>query len=758
MSEGFKAHYADLTADQFEAARDIVKSLLHAGRRQNEVDVEGRRMALDDLADQIADATAELPDKVRPDKFITPGHVEGAMRAAKDLLEHGVGGLRMLENLLVQLDGGKPGPLHKAIFAPMKAAAERKRGFMELKNRIMSEALEAMPKDYADTLKNQVELKGLIDPKTGKNAVFTRDNLLALAMNIGNQGEDSNLSKLAAGYGWDEGAVIPALDQVLSKTDFDFLQKMGDLYETYRDPLDQMHREMTGVGLRFVEPTPFQTRHGDYRGWYFPVIYDRLENQDVFMKEDPDSPFGGSQYFRASTRSGSTISRTGYKGKLAFDLRNVPTRIDQTLHDIAFRQPVSDAYKVLNNKRIRQAIIDKAGQHAHDYMNEWLRAVARSANVDDKAVQGLNRVMRYIRVGLGTTFIPFNWTTAALHGPTAILHGMGEVGLKYWGGAAKDLFGSLFSSNAAQKFVHENSYEVRQYADHLEQTTAENMRRLLGQDTMLAKAKSKAEVMGHYVLDKFLHGSAQVVFLARYRQAMDEGMAHAEAVAEADRAVRFAHGGKDVMDRAPLFRANSEFVRGMIQFGGFFNTQFNRSVDVVNTAQRGARAYQRGDKIGARRDFADVMAKSVTYWFLTSALDAAVRGQLQGQKPQGQSWASYYLEMFTYGRLDSVPGLGPAAQFLFGGNQSVSGSPATQAMAEVKGTGKDILHLAEGVPVSKRWLEHGIETVGTFTHLPGGLAIGRAAQSVLDDLDGDADPQGFGDFVKGLLMGPPKGR
>lgn len=758
MEPRFNQHYQDLTSDQFGAARDAVTSLLKAGREQQSVNVLGRRMELNDIADQVQDASAELPNKAKPDKYLTTGHAQAALNNVRSFLDGGVAALRMAEHVFVQLDGGKAGPLTKLVFDPMKAAAERKREMLRLKNDIMSEALDGMPKGYADSLKNQVELRGLIDPKTGKNMTLTRDNLLALAMNIGNQGEDSNLAKLADGFGWDREAVIPALEQVLSKSDFDFLQKMGDLYETYREPLDEMSRDMTGVGLKFVEATPFSTLHGDYRGWYFPVILDRLENQDVFMKEDDDTPFGGNQYFRATTRSGSTIARNSYKGPLAFDLRNVATKVDQTIHDIAFRRAVTDGWKIINNKRVRQTIIDKMGQDHFDQLNGWLRSIARSANTDDKALQGLNRVMRYIRVGLGSTFIPFNWTVAALHGPTAVLHGMGEAGAKHWFGAAKDLLGSLYSSRTTQKFVHDNSSEVRQYVDHLNLNAQHNMRRLLGQDTMLAEARSKAEVMGEYVLNKFLHASSQVVFLARYRQAVDEGMEQADAVAEGNRAVRFAHGGKDVMDKAGLFQIGGEFVRGILQFGSFLNVMFNRSVDTVNTGQRGVRAYQRGDKIGAKRDFADFAAKAFTYWFLTSALDAGVRGQLQGQKSQDQSWASYYLEMFTYGRLDMIPGLGAGAQFLFGGGHSITGSPASQALEEVKGTGKDVLHLAEGVPVSKRWLEHGIETVGTFAHLPGGLAVGRAAQSVLDDLDGDSDPQGLTDFIKGLLMGPPKGQ
>jgi hypothetical protein len=756
--QAFRQHYQTLTSDQFQAARDAVNSLLYVGRRQNWADVDGRRVALNELADQIADSTAMLPNVVRPTAYITPGAVEGGMRAAKDLLANGLGGLRMVEHLLVQLDGGKPGPLHAALFAPMKRAAEVKRGFIELKNSLLKEALDAMPADYKATLKNLVEVPGLTDPKTGKNIVLTRDNLLALAMNIGNAGEDSNLEKLAAGFGWEPEAIIPALNEVMTKTDFDFVQRVGDLYERFRDPLDQMSREMTGVGLKFVEPTPFSTQFGDYRGWYFPIIYDRFENPDVFMKEDPSSPFGGSQYFRATTRSGSTIARTGYKGRLEFDLRNVATRIDQTLHDIAFRRAVSDAYKVLTHKRIRQTIIDKAGQHSYDYLNDWLRSVARSSNVDDKAVQGLNRVMRYFRSGLGSTYIAFNPITALLHGPTAFLHGMGEVGIKYWTGAARDLMGSLFSSGESQKFVQDNSYEVRTYTQHLGEQSAQNMRRLLAQDTLLAKARSKGEVLGDYALSKMLNMSAHVVFLARYRQAMDEGMTSAEAAAEGDRAVRFAHGGKDTMDQAALFRANNEFVRSMVQFGSFFNTMFNRSVDIVNTGARGVRSYRAGDVKDARRDFADVMGKAFTYWFLTSALGAGVRGYIQGQKPQDESWPAYYAEMFGLDMTSMVPELEQTASLMFGVHRStVSGTPVTQAFEELGGAIRNMYHLAEGIPMSKRWLQNDIEAVGTFTHLPGGLVIGRAAQSVLDDLDGDVDPQGFTGFVRGLLFGPPKG-
>jgi hypothetical protein len=152
------------------------------------------------------------------------------------------------------------------------------------------------------------------------------------------------------------------------------------------------------------------------------------------------------------------------------------------------------------------------------------------------------------------------------------------------------------------------------------------------------------------------------------------------------------------------------------------------------------------------------MGKAFTYWFLTSALGAGVRGYIQGQKPQDESWPAYYAEMFGLDMTSMVPELEQTASLLFGVERStVSGTPVTQAVQEMGSVVRNMDHLAEGIPMSKRWLQNDIEAVGTFTHLPGGLVIGRAAQSVLDDLDGDVDPQGFSGFVRGLLFGPPKG-
>jgi hypothetical protein len=238
---------------------------------------------------------------------------------------------------------------------------------------------------------------------------------------------------------------------------------------------------------------------------------------------------------------------------------------------------------------------------------------------------------------------------------------------------------------------------------------------------------------------------------------MRDGVDHDEAAMEADRAVRMSHGSAAMLDKAALYRSN-EVIKSVGTFGQFYNHMYNRARDISYTAQRGLRARSRGDNAGARRDFADVLSKSFLYLFLPSMLATVVRGALEGQKDQNQSWLDYAAESLLGETTAMIPGLNAIASLVMGHGSQLNFTPFSGEVTTAFQAFEDARHGIEGAPVSDRWLEHALQTAGYLTGLPGGGTLGKAAQYLWDIEDGEIDPQSLQDFMAGVLRGPAKGQ
>ena len=105
-----------------------------------------------------------------------------------------------------------------------------------------------------------------------------------------NWGNAEKCSDFAMGYGrlisatyydWAEAAEFAQkIDSLLarnaSKTDWDFVQSIFDIYESYKP----RHRKAASRNIgeahgKWTVPEPIATPHGEYRGGHFPIIYDK---------------------------------------------------------------------------------------------------------------------------------------------------------------------------------------------------------------------------------------------------------------------------------------------------------------------------------------------------------------------------------------------------------------------------------------------------------------------------------------------------
>jgi len=162
--------------------------------------------------------------------------------------------------------------------------------------------------------------------------------------------------------------------------DWKFVRGTWDLFEKFRDPVDQLQRRTSGVGIEYVPGRSVDTPRGAIEGKYFPLVYDATKS--IVAERNLERSQGAlfeSQYHRVMTRNGSVIARvSGVKLPIDLSFDIIPWKITQTIHDLAFREAIMQSDRILSDKRVMSAIDDTFGPETSGAMRPWLQHVATS--------------------------------------------------------------------------------------------------------------------------------------------------------------------------------------------------------------------------------------------------------------------------------------------------------------------------------------------------------------------------------------------
>ena len=578
---GFRKKFDDLTVDEFNAVNDSVKSLLKNGRDEKKITKAGVEADLAEVKGQMIEQLQQFQERTYDAKG---GRWMGPIpsKIAKVLRTYGVAHIQM-ENLFNRWDHDNPqGVFQQYIMRDLVDASNNE---------------SVMEKRYAERLRaldDKADLKRLVDnpifkvPNSDSLISMNRGNLRTILLNVGN---DSNLDKLARGYKLTKEQVLGWVHQHATKEDWDWAQKMGDVFADIKAEADLMYRNLSGVAPESLALKPITTLHGEYPGWYYPVIYHpefegpskKLMGKDALEQEG---------FVRATTASGYTKSRTGYAAPMALDLDMLPARMKQMIHDVAMRPSVINASKIFYDKDIRATIFKHFGGEWRDMLVPYLVDVANSANYMPKEQRQFTAASEFIRQNMISTLVGLNPGTVLKHGPTALIQSMHEVGtvefFKHFSTSApQELLRwtkSLFSINDRTgegnwQFAIKNSEELqRRHQNYIE---------TLGGATDLLQPTS-----GYASLRKTIQSfsakpvaisdlvSAVPTWLARYNSELSMGAEHGDAVYMADRAVRRAHGSVAITNRSAVMRGGA-LSQWLASVYGFFNHIMNRQYEML---------------------------------------------------------------------------------------------------------------------------------------------------------------------------------
>lgn len=733
----YRKDFADLTVDEFRGTKMSIDSLVANGRSEKKITKAGADADLAEIKGQMINQLREFQERTYDAKG---GRWMGPIppKVAKVLRTYGTSHIQM-ENLFNRWDHDNPqGVFQQYIMRDLVDAANNE---------------SAMEKRYAAKLReidDKADLKKLVDnplfkvPGTEQLMQLNRGNLRAILLNAGNP---SNFDKMARGYKLDPQALRAWLDRHATKEDWDWAQKMGDIFKELKAEADIMYRNLSGVAPESIRVSPIQTVHGEYPGWYYPLIA-HPEFEGAVKKMMGKDALEQDGFVRATTANGYTKSRTGVAYPLALDLDTLPARMKQMIHDVAMRPSVINASKIFYDKDIRSAIFSHFGAEWRDMLVPYLVDVANSANYLPKNQRLMMNASEFLRQNIISTLVGLNPGTVLKHGPTALVQSLNEVGAVDFLKALKGLTSIndrtgesnwTFAINTSEELQrrHQNYVETLGGATDLNQPTSG-----FGSFRAAVQRFGATPVAISDLL------SAVPTWLAQYEKSMDAGDTHGDAVYMADRAVRRAHGSVAITNRSQVMRGGA-LGQWFASVYGFFNHIMNRQYEML---------WKAGEMIGEAKEgnYREAMARAPE---LTSMLFAYVLAPALIEEmvtplvsSDGESWGKKAAKGVAFTLGASWVGVRDIANALLNGRDPTVGLISTAAKT-ITDFGRD---LGKRGPFSKehagKVARDGATLLGALTGVVPAQA-GRVAQFGTEVAEGTEHPRGPWGWLTGLRYG-----
>lgn len=749
----------DLTVGELRALRDDIESLWYLARRERQVEVDGKLIDRQQIAQELTGRLDELgvPDEVPGEgKAVTEG--EKRVRYLMGLRA----ALRRVESWVDRMDGGNiTGGFRRFVFQPISEAAERYRA-----------DAGAYLKRYRDLLKAiEPTLKPgrIAAPELGYTFGFSKGDagkaeLLHAILHTGNE---SNKRKLLLGRGWASETEVGGLDTSrwdgfvrrmiaegkLTKADFDFAQGVWDLLEETKPKAQKTHREVFGRYFDEVTADAFTNEFGAYRGGYVPAIYDTFEVQDAAVNAELDAINQGNAFMFPATNRGFTKGRVEYNKPLALDLRLLPQHLDKVLLFAHLEPHVRDVMRTLRAKGFASTLNRYDPVAYTDLLLPWLnRAAKQTVETPATGWAGKlgDRFFRTMRSRSGMAAMFANLTNAMQQ-----ITGLSISALQVKPAHLKAATWRYMRapSEMAEQVAQLSTFMANRQTNEVQQMRTEINDLLLNPNTY-EKAQAWTAKHGYFLQSAFQNVVDTITWSAAFDQATAQGHDQTTAVRAADAAVRGTQGSLSPEDIS-RFESGPAFARMFTQFQGYFNMQANLlGTEFAKVAQ------DMGLKKGAGRLFyVFLLGFLIPAWF-SEAIVQAMRGGPDDDDHDG--YLDEFLAFFFGAPLRNaaamVPVVGQSAMLVANSfnrkpyDDRMSTAPAVSMIESAASAPHSIYKAIAEDGSTKRAIRDTLTLVSIATGIPV-AALGKPLGYVADVEQGKVQPTGPIDAVRGAVSG-----
>ena len=567
LQEANRKHFKDMTVEEIRGLRDTIKQIEHLGRLKNKLLTAQEQR---DFAQAVAEITGSIAANANGRTAAdtrTPNTLPAlAMQSLKNFWASHIKAATWAR----VMDGGKDGG--KVWEYLIRTANDAGNNEVVMREK----ATKELAKLVAPVLKQgQMGGKGVFFESI--NRTLNREAILAIALNTGNM---SNLQRLLGGESWNIQQLQPVLD-TLSLEDWTFVQAVWDHFESYRPMIAAKETRVYGKEPDWVEPTPVVTKHGTFRGGYYPVKFDPRASGKAEMHADAEAAqqqLKGA-YTSATTRRTFTKTRVEeVKGRpLLYSMDGIYNGVQEVIHDLTWHEWLIDANKLLRNKAVDATIRNTYGPDVVRQFKDWVADNAEGG----RGAQGAGEMAAaWVRQGVSVSGLGLN-VMSALMQPMGLTQSIVRIGPKWVGRGLSKAIGAPVETNDQ---INEKSEFMRTRSLTRLREIAEIRSQVKGR----SQVREAVDASAYFLMMRCQQLVDVPTWWGAYEKAISEGNNEDRAVALSDQAVIDAQGSGGTKDQAAIERGGPA-LKLFTVFYSFFNTALNLGVGQTMTHENKAK-------------------------------------------------------------------------------------------------------------------------------------------------------------------------
>lgn len=391
LDASFKKHYKDLTVEEFRGLFDTVEQLRNLARREHDMYKAIRQQTFEQERDGIINEMAEI----NPESFKDgepKGYEKPYIKDMEDRIKRGKAEFDIkylnLEFMTQVLSKGKFGQLHESIVQRLSNASDYKlKKFTELGTHIKPYLDAYTVFEKAAFSRKPIHIKSA-------NTSITREQMLIAAMHYGNP---EGRQRLRDGHGWND-VVMKEITSHITTKDLNLMNALWKMMDDMVWPeLEAVNKRTTGSAPPKVDSAGFDTPAGKAKGGYWPLVYDgeiNYKQQSFDEAQATKDLLGGSTYGARTAQSASKERLQTVNKALTLDFTGVNYKLNETVHDIAYREAIADVYRLLSSETVRKAIDGVGGPGYSQEMRAKIRQVAGEARGPQNGMENLITTLR----------------------------------------------------------------------------------------------------------------------------------------------------------------------------------------------------------------------------------------------------------------------------------------------------------------------------------------------------------------------------
>nr|DAS49774.1 MAG TPA: crystallin beta/gamma motif-containing protein [Caudoviricetes sp.] len=573
-----KRNYREMTVEEMRVLVDTVKGIEHLGRLKNKMLTARDKRTYQEIRDNIVES---IQENART-------HDKRTSTAANNIerVEDGFSGFMWghikISSIARILDGGKDdGAFWNYFIRPINEAADRE-ATMTAET---AQKLEEILKPLNDNLTHREYWRNAEYQIGGQK--FTRRQLFAIALNLGNEGNIQRL--LSGGHGsvrnWNMPEVMDAMQHLTSK-EWQAVQKVWDLFESFRPQIAELERKVVGIEPQWVEAKPLTVRTADgemltLRGGYYPAKYDPASTQAAesgnALSDIED--IKNAVKMAANTRHSFTKDRAeAVKNRpLLLDLSVTYNGLNEIIHDLTHREAVIDAARLLKSSSIDKAIRETLGAQAKQQLNKALEDIARG---NTAPVKGFDEYSGLLRQNVSMTGLGFNVVSAAVQ-ITGFIPAVARLGGKYaWAGLSQYTTHPIKATQSAM--------EQSEFMRNRGNTRLREIREVAATINGAGKIRKFLTKYSYWLMLKVQQIVDTAIWHGALAKAMDSGKDLDTAIKLADQTVLDTQGGGQIKDLS-AFERGSNTQKLFTVFYAYMNTALNQGFVEAKTQKSKAK-------------------------------------------------------------------------------------------------------------------------------------------------------------------------